>query len=437
MVIVGGGFGGLTAAKALERAPVDVTLVDRKNHHLFQPLLYQVASAGLSPDAIASPIRSVLRGAPRTQVLLDEVVAVDLAAREVRLRDEAPLRYDALVVATGLATNYFGHPEWATHALGLKDLDEAIEIRRRVLLCFETAEKEPDPEVRRWLTTFVVIGGGPTGVELAGALAELSRFALRRDFRRVDPSKARVILLEGGPRILSAMDPGLSAKAVAQLRELGVEVRLGAQVTGIDAAGVSLGGERLEAGAVVWAAGVRATPLPERLGVEVDRMGRIVVGPDCSIPGHPEAFVVGDVASHPGPDGTPLPGLAPVAIQQARYVAAAIRDPRKRERPFRYVDKGVMATIGRSRAVAQSGPMRLSGFVAWVAWLFIHLIYLIGHRNRLVVLFEWTWSYFTYKRGARIISCGDASPPAQGREPAGATVVPPARDPAPAERAVT
>ena len=224
---------------------------------------------------------------------------------------------------------------------------------------------------------------------------------------------------------------------MAQLRELGVEVRLGAQVTGIDAGGVSLGGERLEAGAVVWAAGVRATPLPERLGVELDRMGRIVVGPDCSIPGHPEAFVVGDVASHPGPDGTPLPGLAPVAIQQARYVAAAIRDPRKRERPFRYVDKGVMATIGRSRAVAQSGPMRLSGFVAWVAWLFIHLIYLIGHRNRLVVLFEWTWSYFTYKRGARIISCGDASPPPQGREPAGAAVVPPPRDAAPPERAVT
>ena len=404
VVIIGGGFAGLTAAKALRGAPVDVTLLDRTNHHLFQPLLYQVASAGLSPADIASPIRSILAHQKNARVLLAEVSGIDVAAKKVFV-DDGELAYDFLIVAAGAHTNYFGHDDWEPFAPGLKSLEDAVEVRRRVLLAFERAERTEDEATRRRLLTFVVIGGGPTGVETSGAFSELSRFVLDKDFRSIQPEETRVILLEAGPRILAAFPEDLSRHAVEQLQELGVEVRTGAMVTSIDDDGVHLGAERIETSTVVWAAGVSVTPLARALGTPLDRQGRAIVGADLTIPGHPEVFAIGDMA-HFEQDGKPVPGLSPVAMQQARSAARAIKatlagQPRK---PFHYVDKGSMATIGRSRAVADAKGIHLHGFIAWLAWLFVHIWYLIGFRNRVIVMFEWLWSYVTYKRGARLIT---------------------------------
>ncbi|HEY5091161.1 MAG TPA: NAD(P)/FAD-dependent oxidoreductase [Polyangia bacterium] len=407
VVVVGGGFGGLSVARALEAAPVRVTLVDKSNHHLFQPLLYQVAMAGLTPGEIAVPIRSVLRRQENVRVLLAEVTGIDLAARRITTRECAPLEYDFLVLAPGAVNSYFGHDDWARVAPGLKDLDDAVEIRRRVLLAFEAAEREPDPILQRRMLTFVVIGAGPTGVELAGAIAELATFVLSRDFRAVHPDQTRVVLLEAGPRVLSSFEPATSERARRSLTEMGIEVRTGVRVSGIDSTGVSLGDERIDSSTVLWAAGVRASPLIAALGVETDRAGRVPVEPDCSVPGHPEAFCIGDAAVFiPSGTAAPLPGTSPVAMQQGRFVARAIRraiDGEARE-AFAYVDKGSMATIGRKRAVAEIGRVRLGGFLAWMAWLLVHIFYLIDFRNRLLVLIDWAWSYFTYKRGSRLIT---------------------------------
>jgi NADH dehydrogenase len=407
VVVVGGGFGGLGVAKALRRAPVRVTLIDRSNHHLFQPLLYQVAMAGLSPAEIAVPIRSVLYRHENTRVLLDEVSKVDLAGKAVVLRESGTLHYDYLVIATGARTNYFGNEQWATLAPGLKDLDDAVEIRRRVLLAFEAAERENDEVARRRHLTFVVIGGGATGVELAGAIAELASFVLARDFRAIHPDATRVVLLEGGPTLLAGFDSRLAASAADSLKDMGVEVRTGAQVTGIDVHGVNLGAERIEASTVLWAAGVRAAELGGTLGVTLDRGGRVPVQADCSIAGHDEVFCIGDAAAFV-PEGSerPLPGVSPVAMQQARFVARAITASieGKSRGTFSYVDKGSMATIGRSRAIVQLGSLRFTGFFAWLTWLLVHIFYLIDFRNRVIVLLNWSWSYVTYKRGARLIT---------------------------------
>lgn len=409
VVIIGGGFGGLTAARALDGAALEVTLVDRTNYHLFQPLLYQVAMAGLSPADIAVPIRSVLKHQANATVLLAEAERVDLGERVVHLSDGRTLAYDILIVAAGAKTNYFGREEWRPHALGLKTVEDAIEIRRRVLLAFEAAEHEEDPEARRRLLTFVVIGGGPTGVEVAGALTELGRFVLAEDFRTLRAQRPRVVLVEMAARILpGGFDEALAASAKRQLEELGVEVRVGSRVVGIDGRGVQLDGELIESTTVLWTAGVKAKRLTETLGVPLDRAGRVPVQQDCSIAGHPEAFVIGDAAAFV-PEGTsqPLPGVSPVAMQQARFVGALITESGQgfdEARQFRYVDKGIMATIGRSRAVAQTSRLRLTGLLAWLAWLVVHIWYLIGFRNRFVVLFNWAWSYVTYKRGARLIT---------------------------------
>ncbi len=422
VVILGGGFGGLTAAKSLADAPVRVTVVDRNNHHLFQPLLYQVAMAGLSPADIASPIRSILREQRNCTVLLGEATSVDLAARRVTLR-EGQLDYDFLVFATGAQNSYFGHDEWERFAPGLKSIEDAIEIRRRVLLAFEQAERETSDEARRRLLTFVVIGGGPTGVELAGAIAELSRYVLAAEFRRIDASATKVILIEAGPRILPSFDPELSLRAVDQLSDIGVDVRVGAPVTAIDEAGVVAGGERIASATVVWGAGVAPTPLTRTLGVPLDRAGRVLVEPDCSLPDHPEAFAIGDTAAFlHGDDGRPLPGVSPVAMQQARFVAACIRDA-VRGRPvrdrgrFEYWDKGAMATIGRKRAIAQTKRFKMTGFLAWLAWLVVHVWYLIGFKNRFAVMFSWAYQYFAYKRGARLITGHWEPPPAKREAP--------------------
>jgi NADH:ubiquinone reductase (H+-translocating) len=433
--VVGGGFGGLATVKRLKRAAVHVTLVDRSNHYLFTPLLYQVAMAGLTPAEIAVPIRSVLRRQENVKVLLADVTHVDLAARLVHTRECPPLAYDYLVLAPGSENAYFGHDEWARVAPGLKDLDDAVEIRRRVLLAFEAAEREEDATERRRHLTFVVIGGGPTGVELAGAIAELATFVLARDFRSIRPDATRVVLVEGDERVLSSFDPELSAHARKSLLQMGVEVRTNTRVTHIDAAGVACGGERIEASTVLWAAGVRAKGLGATLGVPLDRQGRIVVTEDCSLPEHPEVFVIGDAARFV-PDGAeqPLPGVSPVAMQQGRFVARLIArsveaNERVRER-FVYQDKGIMATIGRSRAVARIGRLRLSGFVAWVVWLLAHILFLIDFRNRILVLIDWAWSYFTYERGSRLITGRrlDAGAPASTRS----APPPPAREiPAP------
>lgn len=407
VVVVGGGFGGLELARALARAPVHVTLVDRMNHHLFQPLLYQVAMAGLAPAEIAVPIRGVLSRQSNARVLLAEVTGVDFEARLVFSREAQPLDYDYLVLATGAKNSYFGHDDWQAVAPGLKDLDDAVEIRRRVLLAFEAAEREPDPLLQRRHLTFVVIGGGPTGVELAGAIAELATFVLARDFRMIDADSTRVILIEAGERILPAFSPELSAHAEQSLAAMGVEVRTRLAVTSIDAEGVSCGSERIQASTVVWAAGVRASGLCEQLGLEVDRQGRALVEQDCSLPGRPEVFVIGDAARFvPSGQEQPLPGVSPVAMQQARFVARQIARsleglPRER---FRYHDKGTMATIGRSRAVAQLQNVKLTGFIAWLAWLALHIFYLIGFRNRIVVMLDWAWAYFAYRRGSRLIT---------------------------------
>jgi NADH dehydrogenase len=407
VVIVGGGFGGLTAAQSLARARVRVTLVDRTNHHTFQPLLYQVAMAGLSPAEIAQPIRGILRAQRNVTVIMADVCGIDLAAQEVRFVDGGSLTYDFLVFACGAQTSYFGHDDWSQAAPGLKSLSDAIDIRERVLVAFERAEREASIERRQEHLSFAVIGAGPTGVELAGAIAELSQFVLERDFRNIDPSLAKVRLIEGGPRILPSFPEDLSASALAQLQHLGVEVRTGVHVTSIEPGRVVMGDEVIACSVVLWAAGVRATPLGASLGVPVDPSGRVVVEKDLTIPGHPRAFVIGDAARFDGADGKPLPGVSPVAMQQARTVARSIRrlGAGQGALPFVYVDKGSMATIGRSRAIAMvSRSIHLSGFLAWMAWLLVHIWYLIGFKNRLVVLITWAWSYLTYRRGARLIA---------------------------------
>lgn len=434
VVIVGAGFAGLRAAQRLRRAPARITVLDRRNHHLFQPLLYQVASAGLNPSDIAAPIRRILRRQKNTTVLLGEVTAFDLAQRRVTLGDDA-LSYDFLIVAAGATDHYFGHDDWAPHAPGLKSLDDAVEIRNRVLLAFEAAECERDDAVRAEWLTFVVIGGGPTGVELAGALSEIARYTLARDFRRFDPRQARVILLEGGPRVLPAYGEKSSASAQRQLERLGVEVRTGALVTAIDMQSVQVGGERIACRTVLWAAGVRASPLASALGVPLDRAGRVVVEPDLSLPGYPEVFVVGDLCSFVQ-DGKQVPGVAPAAMQEGEHAARNIlrRLAGQPSEPFSYWDKGSLATIGRAAAVAEIGWFRLSGLLAWLAWLGIHIAFLIGFRNRAIVLFEWGWAYVTNQRGARLITervydgwralwsvseADGATPPETGRVPAG------------------
>jgi NADH dehydrogenase len=414
-VIIGGGFGGLYAARALRRAPVEVVLIDRRNYHLFQPLLYQVATAALNPSDIAAPIRRVLRRQENCRVLLAEATAVDVARRCIQLAD-GTLSYDFLIVATGATHSYFGHDEYARVAPGLKSVEDALDVRRRILLAYEAAERATDPAVRRAWLTFVVVGGGPTGVELAGALAEIARHALKDDFRSIDPREAKVVLVEGLPRVLNAFPPELSVEATGQLERLGVAVRTSTMVTGIDESGVSLGAERLDARTVLWAAGVAASPLARSLGVPLDRAGRVKVEPDLTIPGHPEVFVIGDLAILEQ-DGKPVTGLAAVAVQEgphaARNVGRAVRGlPLE---PFRYTDKGILATIGRAAAVASFGRVRLSGLVAWLVWLFVHVFLLIGFRNRFLVMFSWAWTYFTYERGARLIT-GEVGPVVAGRQ---------------------
>lgn len=462
VVIVGGGFGGLEVAKALASAEVDVLLVDRLNYHLFQPLLYQVAMAGLSPAEIASPIRGILAEQENVRVLLGEVTNVALDRREVtisvREREETSLvePYDWLVLAVGAQNAFFGHDEWERFAPGLKSIEDALEVRRRVLLAFERAERTTDPVERRRLLTFAVIGGGPTGVELCGAIAELARFVLSSDFRSANPRDAKVILVEAGPRILPSFPEDLAQSAVEQLAELGVDVQTGTRVVGIDERGVELEGdsaddvpglgagrerERIAAATVVWGAGVRANDLARGLGVPLDRQGRVIVGEDCSLPGHPEVFAIGDMARFEE-KGQVLPGVSPVAMQQGRYVARIIRwesesDGRPPREAFWYLDKGSMATIGRSRAIAWARGLRMRGFVAWLAWLFIHVFYLIGFRNRFVVLFNWFWSYLSYKRGARLITSTGWTPSqsAPVRTPELAARVPTASVPPPAPAA--
>jgi NADH dehydrogenase len=410
VAIVGGGFAGLHAARGLAHAPCFVTLVDRRNHHLFQPLLYQVATAVLNPSDIARPIRSVLRYQSNATVLLADVRAIDRAARRLDFEDGSKLDYDYLIVAAGASHSYFGKDEWARFAPGLKSIEDALEIRRRVLLAYEAAEREGTAERRRELLTFVVVGGGPTGVELAGALSEIARHALRRDFRRIDPREARVILLEGLPRILPAFDEALAESAERQLRSLQVEIRKGARVTAIDETGVTIGEEKIPARTVLWAAGVQASPLAKSLGVPLDRAGRVLVEKDLRIPGDERVFVAGDLAALEVAPGKPVPGLAPAAMQEGAHAASNVISLLHggKTRPFVYRDKGSLATIGRSRAVASVSGMKLSGAIAWWAWLVIHIFFLIGFRNRLLVLIEWAWAYVTYERGARLIT-GDTA----------------------------
>jgi NADH dehydrogenase len=407
VVIVGGGFGGLYAARALKRAPVRVTLLDRRNHHLFQPLLYQVATAGLNPSDIARPIRRIVRGQRNLQVLLAEVERIEPAAKQVHTAD-GPVAYDQLILATGATHSYFGHDDWARFAPGLKSIEDALEMRRRILSAYEFAEKEADPARRRAWMTFVVVGGGPTGTELAGTLAEIARHTLARDFRTIDPGASRVILLEGADRVLPVYVPELSDAARRQLEQLGVEVRTRARVTAIDAEGVSIGDERIAAKTVLWGAGVQACSLAKSLGVPLDRAGRVLVEPDLTMPGHPEIQVIGDIAALEQ-GGKPVFGVAPAAIQAGRHAAknvVANVSGRPREK-FHYVDKGSLATIGRKAAVGDLRGLHLTGLAAWLAWLFIHVTFLIGFRNRVFVLLQWAWSYVTYDRGARLIT-GDA-----------------------------
>ncbi|MCB9727956.1 MAG: NAD(P)/FAD-dependent oxidoreductase [Deltaproteobacteria bacterium] len=423
VVIIGGGFAGLNAARALGGVKdVEVTLIDRRNHHLFQPLLYQVATAGLSPAEIAAPIRALVSDHENVRVLCGAVARVLLAERRVE-GEFGTLEYDHLVVATGTEHTYFGHEDWEPFAPGLKTLAQATEIRRRVLEAFEAAERIPEASARKRLLTFVVVGGGPTGVELAGAIAEMSRFTLARDFRRIDPKLTRVVLLEGTDRVLPSFAPELASRAVRDLERMGVQVWTSSMVTGVDARGVDVGSERIESATVVWAAGVRASPLGATLGVPLDKMGRVRVEADLSVPGHPEVFVVGDLAHAEDEDGKPLPGLAPVALQQGRHVAAVIRATieGKERKPFHYRDKGQMATVGRSRAILQSGKLRIGGFFAWLAWLVVHIYYLSGFRNRILVLIRWAWAYVSYHRGARLITDRDwrAFPPEAEADAAG------------------
>ncbi|HEV7366410.1 MAG TPA: NAD(P)/FAD-dependent oxidoreductase [Gemmatimonadales bacterium] len=406
VVIIGGGFGGLYAARGLARAAVHVTLVDRRNHHLFQPMLYQVATAALNPSDIAAPIRSVLRKQKNTEVLLAEVSSIDTRNRRVAFTDGSDITYDYLVVATGARHSYFGHDNWEPLAPGLKSLEDAVEIRQRVLLAFELAEREPDPVRRHAYLTFVVVGGGPTGVEMAGAVAELRRYALRRDFRRIDPGEATVMLLEGGPRLLPSYPPSLSDKAKLDLRRLGVEVRTETMVTDIRPGLVVAAGWTIPSQTVIWAAGNVASPILRSLDTPLDKIGRAIVEPDCTIPHRPEVFVLGDAALFTHQEGGPLPGVSPVAIQMGEYTARTIQgdlagEPR---RAFHYWDKGQLAVIGRGRAVADIWKLHFGGLLAWLIWTFVHIFFLIGFRNRVMVMLQWAWSYLTYGRGARLIT---------------------------------
>lgn len=413
VVIVGGGFGGLETAFHLAKAPVHVLLLDRKNHHTFQPLLYQVAMAGLSPAEIAAPLRSILRSRRNIETLLCEVMGFDLE-RKVVMAADAEIPYDYLVVAAGARHSYFGRNEWEEHAPGLKTIEDALEIRRRVLNVFEEAERRAALEGRHENLNIVVVGGGPTGVELAGTASEIARRALARDFHSIDPSQTRIILIEAGPAVLATYSPDLSASAEQQLAKLGVEVRKNTRVTDVREHEIQMGDEVLRSAVTIWAAGVEASPLGRALGQPVDRAGRVPVLPDCSIEGHPEVFVIGDLAAFKTEDGKPLPGIAPTAMQMGRFVARTIaRDLRRapRER-FRYINKGTLATIGRAAAVAEFPKFKITGYPAWLAWLFIHILFLIGFRNRLLVMIQWAWAYFTYERSARLIT-GEGSPARQ------------------------
>jgi NADH dehydrogenase FAD-containing subunit len=408
VVVVGAGFGGLQAARRLAALPVQLTVIDQRNHHLFQPLLYQVATAGLSPADIAAPIRSVLSGRANARVLLARVTGIDRATREV-VAEGRRAPYDTLVVATGARHSYFGHDEWEPFAPGLKSIEDATGIRRRILLAFEHAEAATDMADRHARLTFVVVGGGPTGVELAGAIAELGKVALARDFNAIDPRDARVVLIEAGPRLLPSFPETLSGKALRALESLGVEVKLGNPVTACDAEGVSLGGQRIAARTILWAAGVTASPAAAWLDAKHDKAGRVEVGPDLTLPGDPSVFVIGDTARVRGADGAVLPGVAPVAKQQGEHVArviAARLHGRPAPAPFRYRDAGSLATIGRGRAVADFGWLRLSGRLAWLLWGAVHIAFLIGFRNRAAVLLDWIWSYLSFRRGARLITAG-------------------------------
>jgi NADH dehydrogenase len=419
VVIIGAGFGGLNAARALAKAPVRITLIDRRNYHTFQPLLYQVATAGLSPGEIAAPVRSIFRGYKNVEVLMAEVTGFDLERRVVHA-DGAEIPYDYLIAAAGASHAYFGHDEWEPFAPGLKTIEDAIEIRRRVLLAFELAERQASTGETANPLNFVVVGGGPTGVELAGTLAEIARHALAHEFRSIDPSRTHILLIEGGPRVLATYAEDLSRSAQEQLQRLGVEVRTSVMVTQIEAGAVHLGDTRIPATVILWAAGVAASDLGKKLGVPVDRAGRVFVQPDLSLPGHPEVFVIGDLASLKDERGRMLPGVAPVAIQEGRFVAKLISKELETSpgspsfapfakggesrAPFHYWDKGSLATIGRAAAVAEFGKIHISGFVAWLSWLFVHILFLIGFRNRLLVFIQWAWSYVTYERGARLIT---------------------------------
>jgi NADH:ubiquinone reductase (H+-translocating) len=434
VVIVGAGFGGLNAAQSLASAPVSITVIDRKNHHTFQPLLYQVATAGLSPGEIAAPIRSILSRHKNVEVLMAEVTGFDLERRVVQTmaEDEAQeIPYDSLIVAAGASHAYFGHDEWEAFAPGLKTIEDALEIRRRVLLAFELAERRASAGEACDPLNFVVVGAGPTGVELAGTLAEICRHALAHDFRAIDPSRARIHLIEGGPHVLPAYPEDLSRSALEQLQRLGVEVLTSTMVTKVEPGVIYMGDTRMNAAVILWAAGVAASPLGKKLGVPVDRAGRVLVNPDLSLPDHPEVFVIGDLASLKDASGKLLPGVAPVAILEGRYVAKLIRrevqhgQEASSRPPFHYHDKGSLATIGRSAAIAQFGKIHISGFIAWLAWLFVHILFLIGFQNRVLVFIQWAWSYFTYERGARLIT-GSTSLPGWSGAPSG---IPAASDP--------
>ena len=405
VIIVGAGFGGLEAAKKLACKDVRVTVIDRTNYHLFQPLLYQVATAALSPADIAAPVRAILSKCRNVEVILAEVQSVDVETKKVKTVD-LEIDYDYLIIATGARHSYFGHNEWEKLAPGLKSLEDAIELRRRILLAFEYAEKTPDETARRAAMNFVIIGGGPTGVEMAGAIAEISRYTMARDFRHINPSEARVILIEGEPRLLAAYPPDLSESARKQLADLGVEVRTSTRATNLTDAGVQIGDEFIPCRVKIWAAGNNASFVGKTLGVPSDRAGRVIVNDDLTIPGHPEVQVIGDLANFPHQTGQPLPGISPVAMQQGRHAARnviAMIQGRKPQR-FRYWDKGTMATIGRNKAVADLKFVHLSGLPAWLAWLFVHIVFLVGFRNRLLVLVQWAWAYLTFDKGARLIT---------------------------------
>ncbi len=410
VVILGAGFGGLSAVRALKRALVRITVIDRANHHLFQPLLYQVATAALSPADISAPIRRILRRQKNVEVLLAEATAIDSPARRVVLAD-GEINYDFLIIATGATHAYFGHENWEPLAPGLKTLKDALQIRQRILMAFEIAEREPDETLRREWMTFVIVGAGPTGVELAGTLAEVARQTLASDFRHIDTAQARVVLVEAAKKVLGTFDDSLSARALDQLKRLGVDVRLGLPVSAITAQGVQVGPEWIGARTIIWAAGVAASPLARSLKVPLDRAGRVLVEPDLTIPGVDSIYVIGDLA-HLEQDGKPVPGIAPAAMQAGRHAASnLLRSLGGQERlPFRYHDKGMLATIGRGAAVAHIGSIRASGYLAWLLWLFVHIFFLIGFRNRLIVMIQWAWSYITFDRGARLITEGLTRP---------------------------